>query len=188
LRPRKPEDYLGPADRARFLSKVDKNGPSSRPELGPCWVWTAGLTRDGYGQFRVGQRSLASHRVAWEFDCGQIPPGMHVLHKCDTRNCVRGEHLFLGTHQDNVVDMCSKNRQARHWQRAARSTNRSGLVGIYWKQRIGKWGAHIYASGRTLHLGYFTDREAAAAAYDVAARFYKGADAYQNFPASLSDV
>jgi hypothetical protein len=34
-------------DIERFWSKVDRNGPvpEHRPELGPCWVWTAGTFR-----------------------------------------------------------------------------------------------------------------------------------------------
>jgi hypothetical protein len=39
----------------RFWTKVDKAGPVVRHELGPCWLWTAGVfkRRGGYGAFGV---------------------------------------------------------------------------------------------------------------------------------------
>jgi hypothetical protein len=41
---------------------------------------------------------------------GAIPDGLFVLHRCDTPNCVRPDHLFLGNQQDNVNDMMQKQR------------------------------------------------------------------------------
>jgi DNA-binding NarL/FixJ family response regulator len=41
---------------------------------------------------------------------GPVPPGLNVLHHCDTPLCVRPVHLFLGTHEDNVADRVAKKR------------------------------------------------------------------------------
>jgi hypothetical protein len=53
----------------------------------------------------------AAHRVSYELHFGPIPDGQFVLHKCDNGFCVRPDHLFLGTQQDNVDDCVAKNRR-----------------------------------------------------------------------------
>lgn len=97
----------------RFWSHVDKNGPVPCPELGPCWEWTASLQEKGYGQFHivesVGQyKSVRAHRFAYELVYG--PTDKNILHRCDNRKCVNARHLFVGTHTENMRDMCAKGR------------------------------------------------------------------------------
>ncbi len=86
----------------RFWAKVDKSSD--------CWVWTASLDDKGYGQLGVDKRPLRAHRISYRIQHGEIPDGLHVLHHCDNPPCVRPDHLFLGTHADNMADMCKKGR------------------------------------------------------------------------------
>ena len=88
--------------RERFDAKVSRGDG--------CWHWTACTNSSGYGQLLVRGASLGAHRVSWALHCGEIPPGMHVLHRCDNRACVRPDHLFLGTNLDNVKDREAKGR------------------------------------------------------------------------------
>ena len=80
------------------------------PEGWGCWIWTASKGGHGYGDLRTKHAHYTSHRLSWLIHYGDIPEGMFVCHKCDTRLCVRPDHLFLGTHQDNMADMRRKKR------------------------------------------------------------------------------
>jgi hypothetical protein len=103
---------------ARFMAKVDKDGPEVRPGLGPCWLWTGARlkkgarTTGGYGQFGLHGKIAYTHRVSYEMHVGKIPDGKQVMHSCDVRHCVNPKHLSLGTHADNMADMQAKNRGA----------------------------------------------------------------------------
>jgi hypothetical protein len=74
-----------------------------------CILWT-GARVGGYGQRRVNGVRHYVHRLVWEQVNGPIPVGMLVLHKCDTPACINPEHLFIGTHKDNMQDCLNKHR------------------------------------------------------------------------------
>lgn len=100
---------------ARFWPKVNKDGPipAHRPDLGPCWLWTASLGSNGYGQIGSGGtdwRPIGAHCASWLLHVGPIPDGLSVLHHCDVKRCVNPPHLFVGTAADNAADMWAKGR------------------------------------------------------------------------------
>ena len=83
-----------------------------------CWIWIKEINiQTGYGvlitQYKRTRKKNSAHRISWMLYRGPIPDGLHVLHRCDTRCCVNPEHLFLGTNNDNIRDMRSKNRHCK---------------------------------------------------------------------------
>lgn len=80
--------------------------------LSGCWLWNRVVTWQGYGKFHLNG-TLPAHRAAWQLHRGPIPEEAHVLHKCDKPACVNPEHLFLGTHLENMRDKVRKARQFR---------------------------------------------------------------------------
>lgn len=87
----------------RFWAKVNKTAR--------CWLWTGALDRRGYGSFRGDHGTVKAHRVAWKLQTGEsLPPEIELCHTCDTPACVRFDHLFKGSHADNMADMAAKGR------------------------------------------------------------------------------
>jgi hypothetical protein len=81
---------------------------------GGCWFWTGSADRFGYGHTSVGPKATdKAHRASYREFVGPIPPGAHVLHRCDIPACINPTHLFLGDQASNVADMVSKERQNR---------------------------------------------------------------------------
>lgn len=99
--------------KVRFWARVEKKGPIVSYVGTRCWIWTGySPGKQGYGSLKVDGVAIKSHRYSWILHKGPIPKGMFVLHKCDTTRCVNPDHLFLGTHQDNVDDRSIKGRAA----------------------------------------------------------------------------
>lgn len=101
--------------RCRLDFVVDKT-PGHGPN-GDCWIAKGSQHKFGYVWISVSESKKSdnrcAHTVSWELEHGPIPEGMNVLHRCDNPPCCRPDHLFLGTHRDNIDDKVAKNRQHR---------------------------------------------------------------------------
>jgi hypothetical protein len=82
-------------------------------EIGDCWIWQQSTDKNGYGCACFNGVYLGAHRLSFMAFVGEIPSGIKVLHTCDIPSCVRPQHLFLGSHQDNMDDMVKKGRSAK---------------------------------------------------------------------------
>lgn len=97
-------DFGPPVSTADFFEMV-----IPEPNSG-CWLWLGSVNNSGYGTIWENGKHIRAHRKAWELFRGPIEHGLHACHKCDVPLCVNPDHLFLGTHRDNMRDMARKGR------------------------------------------------------------------------------
>lgn len=95
------------SDLKRFLNLV-----SIQKDKTKCWEIHLRPDSSGYVQICIKGKMVLAHRLAWKIDQNKkVPKGYHVLHSCDNPKCVNPNHLFLGTHTDNMKDMAKKGRR-----------------------------------------------------------------------------
>ncbi len=124
------------------------------PESGEgCWSWTGSKNEAGYGRIRVNNVEYKANRLSYAVHFNRDPGNFHVLHKCDNPECTNPDHLFLGTHADNMRDASIKGR----WAEKGRGISRNAGA----KNSQSKITPEIVAEIRSLS-GVITQREIAA--------------------------
>jgi hypothetical protein len=126
-----------------FWEKVDQSGD--------CWLWTGGTNDKGYGQFR----GKYAHRVAYKLITGvALKREVQLDHRvaCPS-HCVNPAHLRTVTNKQN-----GENR------RGANRNSNSGVLGVFWNARRGKWQAMVKHHRKAYYVGMFTDLKEAEAA------------------------
>lgn len=132
----------------RFWTKVDKSGE--------CWTWMAQRGHYGHGIFKLDGKSVLAHRVSHELSIGPIPQGLVIDHICHNPSCVNPAHLRAVSQKQNM-----ENRLGAH------KNSKSGVRGVYWNKRSGKWEISIKHNRRRIYGGVFVnlaDAERAAIA------------------------
>ena len=153
------------------------------PDSGKCWrkieskgwkLITPG-TEKGYTCFSAKGRNLKLHRVVAEVF---INGGNPLTPQQDVDHIKRAD----GSHaQDSLSNLRICSRSQNLINQTIRSTNTSGYKGVSWHKPVNQWRAQITSCGRHKYLGLFTTPEAAALAYDKAAKGLHGEFANLNF-------
>lgn len=76
-----------------------------------CWNWHGAMDTKGYGQIRVDRRCRLATHIALELVGKPRPHDKPcALHRCDNPGCVNPDHLWWGTHKENIQDAKAKGR------------------------------------------------------------------------------
>lgn len=113
----------------------------------------------GHGYWKIGidRKRYYAHHLAWLYMTGEWPVGVIDHRDGDALNN-RWANLRLADKSLNAANMRTP------------KSNTSGRKGVTWLRREKKWLAQIKVNGRRRALGYFDDKDEAAAAYENAAR------------------
>lgn len=81
-------------------------------EKNSCWLWLGATNESGYGTVSVDGKTKLAHRQSYILHKGPIPTGLLICHTCDVRTCCNPEHLYAGTHEDNMRDVRLRDRKS----------------------------------------------------------------------------
>lgn len=115
-----------------------------------------------YIRLEIDNVKLAAHRVVWALHTGDWPPDdMQIDYINGIKTDNRPENLRLANNSQN--------------QSSAKSRpGRSGLRGVYWVPKMGRWRSKIMKDKKTIHIGYFDDKHEAHKAYCAASNEIHG--------------
>lgn len=137
------------AETGKFFWKQDRGGTARKG------VEAGSKMKTGYIAICIGLKKYLAHRLAYLFVHGAWPTDQ-VDHINGTRDDNRAANLRASTTQLNQA-----NRKA---------LAKSGVKGVWYDKKRGKWQAKVVVKGKTIHAGRHDTRDEAAAAYMEAAR------------------
>jgi hypothetical protein len=97
------------------------------------------------------EHMIRSHRLAWFIHYG-IPPKQDI------------DHLSRDKQDNRIVNLRDVSNSVNMRNAPMKRNNTSGVTGVSWNKRRGKWLAHAGLNNKAHHLGYFDDISEAEAA------------------------
>ena len=115
----------------RIYSTIDELLSKSQPiPFSGCFIWDLSVDKTGYARTTNNGKTVVGHRLAYKLAYGDIPEGIFVCHRCDIPSCINPQHLFLGAHSENMKDMVTKKRSAKHERHSQSKLNSEKVKSI----------------------------------------------------------
>ncbi len=109
------------------------------------------LDPNGYRRVRIFGRNYSAHRLIWAFHYGEWPASF-----LDHINRDRSDNTLSNLRQVSAFENSRNCSMGSH--------NTSGVTGVSWNKKAGKWRAFIKHERKHIHLGTFDDKASAVAA------------------------
>ena len=111
---------------------------------GVCWVWTGSVSNKGRPRLKYKCKTTTAHRASYIAFKGKIKDGLYVLHTCDNPMCVNPDHLYAGTHQDNMNDRTNRGRGIKGERHHKAKLTEKEVISIRNSDRTATSMAHEY--------------------------------------------
>ncbi len=75
----------------------------------------------------------------------------------ENKQCI--DHIDNNKQNNNIINLRFATIQQNCQNRSLSSKNTSGTKGVCWNKKTMKWRAYIKINGKTIHLGYFINKD-----------------------------
>ncbi len=115
----------------------------------------------GYWYTRIAGALYSNHRVIYALANDGSQPDVV-------------DHIDGNSLNNSPSNLRAANRYTNMQNRAFHANNTTGITGVFYKKRTGRWFAQVSVNGVPRHLGYFDSKERAAEFRELAALIVYG--------------
>lgn len=119
------------------------------------------ISTQGYYRGSIGAKAYTAHCLIWAMQTGEFCQ-TYIDHINGIKTDNRWNNLRAATRSQNAQNQ------------GVRANNTSGVKGVSWVRRERKWCARVMIDRRSIHIGYFSDLNAATAAVRSARTVFHG--------------